>query len=371
MCTVGGLGLLDLSKNKFFGSIPPCSNQSTLEILDLSQNNLTGNFPITWLNISHIYEMNIEENHLFGEIPNTTMNLKMLQTSKNQFGGPIPELCYFKHVQVLDLSHNNLSGQIPSCIFDKGDFTFTDFPFFPASRYEHLPSLHSSHYYLGVGHLNFSDANFILHVQYYLRWSNEESTNFGLEFMSKGRLDFYWERNLQLEYVIDLSSNKLVGHIPEDIDKMIGLITLNLSNNDLSGAIPNSLSNLHQLESLDLSHNSLTGEIPKELTKLTLLESFSVAYNDLSGSTLGIEAQFISFDNSSYEDNPNLCGYPLLKSCVPTLGTTQHSPNEDTYFLILFGSFSFFFVVSFWGSMVVLYFKRNWCCLPWWIGMVN
>ncbi|XP_078176028.1 cuscuta receptor 1-like isoform X2 [Carex rostrata] len=371
MCAVESLWWLDLSKNKLSGSIPVCSNQSALYIVDMSQNNLTGNFPITWLNISYINILDIRENHLSGELPawiGGDSNLQMLQASENLFGGFIPEqICQFKYLRILDLSYNDLSGQIPSCITDMGS-SYNSFLYYAIGEkfidFQNVTKL--------AGELNFSDANFLLHVQDYIflpiLWDSENSRTFGLKLMSKGRLDLYLEEILEIQYLIDLSSNKLVGNIPEDIGRMNWLITLNLSNNHLSSTIPTSVSNLQQLESLDLSHNYLKGKIPRELTKLTSLASFSVAYNDLSGPTLGVEAQFISFDNSSYEGNPNLCGPPLSKSCVPTLGTTQPSPNEmsdnqryeGTDFLIVFGSFSLFFVVNFWCFMGVLYFKRNW-----------
>ncbi|XP_078182270.1 cuscuta receptor 1-like isoform X2 [Carex rostrata] len=357
MCVGQDRWLLDLSDNKFSGSIPPCSNQSDLKIVDLSQNNLTGNFPITWLNISYIRVIYIGENYLSGELPiwiGKGSYLSMLQARQNLFRGPISkQICQLRYLRILDLSHNNLSGEIPSCIIDMG--STSDNSLF-------LDGLQET----GLN-VNLGDANFLLHITYFIETYDGEPANFELKLMSKGRLDTYLEEILLIQSIIDLSSNKLVGNIPEDIGKMNWLITLNLSNNHLSGVIPNSMSNLRQLESLDLSHNSLTGEIPRELTKLTSLESFSLAYNDLSGPTLGIEAQFISFDKSSYEGNPNLCGPPLPRSCVPT-GTTQPSPNEisdvrryeGTDFLILFGSFSLFFVVSFWSFIAVLYFKRNW-----------
>ncbi|XP_078150625.1 receptor-like protein EIX2 [Carex rostrata] len=311
--------------------------------------------------MSYIRAIDIGENYLSGELPiNIESNINMLLARENMFGGPIPEqICQFRYLIILDLSHNNLFGEIPSCIIDMGSIDNPD-PYNSTGLVDGDVSR--------VGKLNFSDANFLLHIRYEVHMDAKVLPNFGLEMIYKGRSYYYLEHILLMECLIDLSSNKLIGNIPKNIGRMNWLTTLNLSNNHLSGAIPNSISNLHQLESLDLSHNSLIGEIPRALIELTFLTSFSVAYNNLSGPTLGVEAQFISFDNSSYEGNPNLCGAPLSRSCGPTLGTTQPSPNEmshdrryeGTDILILFGSFSLFFVVSFWGFTVVLYFKRNW-----------
>ncbi|CAL8121345.1 unnamed protein product [Prunus armeniaca] len=89
---------------------------------------------------------------------------------------------------------------------------------------------------------------------------------------------------------VDLSSNKFKGNISEFIGNLKGLRSLNVSNN--SGCIPSSLGNLTLLESLDLSQNKLSGEIPQfDLT---------------------------SFDITSYERNPGLCGDPLPEKCGNT-----------------------------------------------------
>ncbi|KAJ4731314.1 receptor like protein 56 [Rhynchospora pubera] len=359
ICAKSSRWLLDLSDNKLSGSIPPCSNGSSLQIIDLSKNNLSGNFPISWLNIPDLKAIDIGKNHLSGELPiwnGSESNLKVLLARDNTFGGPISEhLCQFKYLRILDLSHNNLFGQIPSCIFDMG--LKDDSVFFLGIELA---------YSFGIGELNYT--NFLLHISKSITLDRDELPNFGLELMSKGRFDLYWSQILLLERIIDLSSNKLVGNIPEEIGQMTWLITLNLSNNYLTGAIPDSVSKLRQLLSLDLSHNSLTGQIPRELTKLTSLEVFSVAYNNLSGPTLDLKAQFGTFDNRSYEGNPNLCGPPLSKSCFSYHDTKLPSQNktgndqggESINFLILFGSFALFFVVSFWGLITVLYFKSNW-----------
>ena len=71
---------------------------------------------------------------------------------------------------------------------------------------------------------------------------------------------------------------------------------------------------LVELESLDLSQNKLDGVIPLQLTQLTFLEFFNVSYNLLTGPILQ-RNQFGTFSNSSFSNNPELCGSPLSKKC--------------------------------------------------------
>ncbi|KAJ4770540.1 receptor like protein 9 [Rhynchospora pubera] len=173
--------------------------------------------------------------------------------------------------------------------------------------------------------------------------------------------------------VVNLRDCGFNGSLPY-LGDWSSLKAFSVSGNDLYGTITSTgLCRLKNLEELDLSYNNFAGtlppwQIPRELTKLTSLEVFSVAYNNLSGPTLDLKAQFGTFDNRIYEGNPNLCGPPLSKSCFSYHDTKLPSQNktgndqggESINFLILFGSFALFFVVSFWGLITVLYFKSNW-----------
>lgn len=59
--------------------------------------------------------------------------------------------------------------------------------------------------------------------------------------------------------MIDLSSNSLIGEIPEEITNLSALGSLNLSWNQLTGRIPENIGSLQRLETIDLSCNHLSG----------------------------------------------------------------------------------------------------------------
>ncbi|GLT35955.1 hypothetical protein SLA2020_103640 [Shorea laevis] len=87
---------------------------------------------------------------------------------------------------------------------------------------------------------------------------------------------------------LNLSSNEF-GLMPDWLGKLTSLTFLDLSksmylfNNQLSGSIPDSIEQLSKLESIDLSDNQLNGRIPNSIGKLSNLETLLVDDNSLEG----------------------------------------------------------------------------------------
>ncbi|XP_059449544.1 putative receptor like protein 25 [Corylus avellana] len=149
---------------------------------------------------------------------------------------------------------------------------------------------------------------------------------YSMMMKNKGK-DLFYEKVQELFIAIDFSSNIFVGEIPESVGNLKGAQLLNLSNNALTGHIPSSLKNLVEMGSLDLSQNKFSGDIPQQLTQLTFLGFFNVFHNNLTGPILQGK-QFDTFENSSFEGNPRLCGKPLTRKC----GNSNEPPCQPSIF---------------------------------------
>ena len=163
-----------------------------------------------------------------------------------------------------------------------------------------------------------------------------------------------------------MSSNNLMGSIPDDVTSLSGLIGFNLSHNHLSGKIPNNINKMQSLESLDFSNNNLSGPIPTDMSIMHNLGFLNLSYNNLSGS-IPTNDHFLTFDDRSFAGNPNLCGGPLANKCsisdgVPT--SVSHEENNDNgdkkekvlfYLVIALG-----FITGFWVFFGTLFLKRDW-----------
>ncbi|XP_006647517.1 receptor kinase-like protein Xa21 [Oryza brachyantha] len=84
-------------------------------------------------------------------------------------------------------------------------------------------------------------------------------------------------------FSLDLSKNILVGKIPAKIGLLYNLSILVVSSNNLTGSIPPTLSNITNQNVIILSNNKLEGTIPHELGQLSKLTWLSIAGNYLSG----------------------------------------------------------------------------------------
>jgi hypothetical protein len=330
VCNLSSLEVLDLSYNNLSGMLHPCLGNfsSLLSVLQLRSNNFHGTIPKTWVEGSSLEMIDLSENQFQGQLPRSMANCMMLEflhVGNNQINDTFPFwLGNLSWLKVLVLHSNAFHGAIKS---PEINYTF--------------PGLH-------IIDLSQNSFSGYLPAEYFLHWNamkvvgaNDQLIYMELGFSGDGWgssvefTDTLTNKGIELEYdriqdvfkVIDFSSNRFKGEIPELVGSLKGLHLLNLSNNALTGYIPPSLGNLTHLESMDLSQNKLFGEIPSQLTQLFFLEAFNVSNNCLRG-PIPHGNQFDTFQNSSFGGNSGLCGSPLLKKC----GVFKYTPTPPSPF---------------------------------------
>ncbi|XP_020220342.1 receptor-like protein EIX2 isoform X4 [Cajanus cajan] len=314
-----------------------------LQALLLRNNNLTNEIPFSLRNCTKLVMLDMAKNKLSSRIPawigSKLQELQILSLGMNHFYGSLPlEICYLRSIQLLDLSLNNLSGKIPTCIKNFTSMAQNTF----SSDYE--------------GHWYFVNTSNI---------KGNRSYDLNAFLMWKGSEQMFKTTELLLLKSIDLSSNHFSEEIPIEIENLFGLISLNLSRNNLTGKIPSNIGKLSSLEFLDLSRNQFVDSIPQSLTQIDRLAMLDLSHNHLTGE-IPTGTQLQSFPASSFEDNLDLCGPPLEKSCIDhgehvkgpkvEIDENENSLLSHEFYI----SMTFGFVISFWMVLGSILFKRSW-----------
>ncbi|KAB2032992.1 hypothetical protein ES319_D05G417100v1 [Gossypium barbadense] len=318
ICNVTSLGILDLSHNNLSGTIPQCFGNlsNSLEILNLKKNKFYGTIPPTFAEGCQLTNFNLNGNLLEGPLTPSILNcigLEVLDLGNNKINDTFPHwLGSLPFLQVLVLKSNHMHGSL--CVnSSKSSLFFSKIQIFDLS----------SNYFSGplpVRYINSFKA--IINLEKigstvsYMGVNDPRGSGFytySIGIVMKGQ-DMELVKIFTMWMIIDLSNNQFEGGIPKVIGKLNLLKGLNLSHNNLNGGIPTSIGNLTNLEWLDLSSNRLSGTIPIRLADLPFLSSFNVSENQLHGQ-IPQGKQFNTFGNDSYEGNRGLCGFPVSKGC--------------------------------------------------------
>ncbi|KAK1439732.1 hypothetical protein QVD17_05552 [Tagetes erecta] len=332
ICEVKSLRVLHLSSNNMTGTLPPClgSFSNFLSHLDLKGNNFHGQMMNAFTHGSKMKRIDLSDNQFTGQLSRSMVNctnlevlvlggnsfddvfpfwlgtlskLRVLNLRSNKLHGAIQNIktidSQFPELQIIDLSNNGFSGQLPDKFF---------------RTWNAMKSINIS---------KSDDKMFELVNEYGL------TIPYLITLTNKGVKREYNYHVLNIFIDIDLSCNNFEGRLPQSLGELHGLEALNLSNNHFTGHVLSSLGNLTNLESLDLSQNELSGEIPHTLLQLGFLEIFNVSFNNLHGS-IPQGKQFNTFDKNSYMGNPNLCGEVLQKECQRSKASTVSTTSIES-----------------------------------------
>ena len=288
---------------------------SVIEI-NLENRGLQGYIPA--INLPSLAVLNLSHNELTGEIPSfqSLTNLINLDLSYNELTGSIPNFDSLGNLTYLDCSSNQLTGNIPS--FEN----LTEVRYLYLSDNELTGNIPSFENLINLIILNFSYNQLSGEIPSFENSTNLKNLYFISNQLTGNTPSFANLINLER---IELTNNQLTGEIP-DFENLINLKRLYLAHNQLTGEIP-SFENLVNLEVLHFSNNQLDGTIPN-FQNLTNLVSIFLQNNQLTGEIPNF--QNLEFLDTVYLYSNNLTGEIPNFQNLPALTTIFLHSNQLT-----------------------------------------
>ncbi|XP_008226203.1 PREDICTED: receptor-like protein 12 [Prunus mume] len=222
---------------------------SSLETLKLNNNNFGGKIPDSLHNCSVLKSIDLGGNKLSGSIPpwiggSNVSILYMLRLRSNFFTGQIPrQLCNLGNLHILDLSHNNFSSTIPTCFNNLTSLARDVSNIFQDSYQEPTmltlkgQELVYNTTIMLVKSIDLSSNN----LEGEIPQEIGSLTFLGTLNLSRNQLTGNIPSivgNMHGLETLDLSNNRLSGQIPQTLASLTFLAHLNLANNNLVGRIP-------------------------------------------------------------------------------------------------------------------------------------
>ncbi|KAL2967101.1 hypothetical protein AAZX31_16G156800 [Glycine max] len=248
---------VDISDNGINDSVPDWfwNKLQNMGFLNMSHNYIISAIPNISLKLPKRPSILLNSNQFEGKIPSFLLQASQLMLSENNFSDLFSFLCdqsTASNLGTLDVSHNQIKGQLPDCWKSVKQLLFLD-----------LSSNKLS------GKIPMSMGALVNMEALVLR-------NNGLMGELPSSL-----KNCSSLFMLDLSENMLSGQIPSWIgESMHQLIILNMRGNHLSGNLPIHLCYLNRIQLLDLSRNNLSRGIPSCLKNFTAMSEQSINSSD-------------------------------------------------------------------------------------------
>ncbi|KAK8163779.1 hypothetical protein IWX90DRAFT_504486 [Phyllosticta citrichinensis] len=273
------------------------------KLVDLAIFHANSNKFIPWL-----YELDLSNNQLSGKFPMgvlTAKKLTFLDLRFNQFEGPVPSEVFHMDLDVLFLNNNKFTGSIASDI--------------GAS-----PAL-----YITLANNQFDgymprELNNMKGLREIIFLGNKFSGTLPIELGGMAALN-----------VFDVSDNQLSGKLPKSLCGLPNLEILALKNNQFDGSLPNKLNYLKGLQEIHLDGNKFCGSLPTELGGMAALTVFDASDDQLSGtvpeSLCGLPKlkTLVLKNNQFAEDLGPKCLDALNKKKLDVAGNCiKNAPNQ-------------------------------------------
>ncbi|KAL6320018.1 hypothetical protein AAG906_003115 [Vitis piasezkii] len=251
-----GLELLRLRGNKLLGHLPSELGQlKSLSYLSIDGNLFSGQIPISLGRIPSSSYLNIRENFFNGIIQlrmDSSFQLTRLELGSCFLGPQFPAwLQTQKYLRDLNMSYAGISSVIPAWFWTQS-YLIVDLSH--NQIIGNIPSLHSFHIYLGSNNFTGPLPRISSDVAKLDLSNNLFCGSLTHNFPIVGCIGELTR--------LKLGNNNLTGHIPSSMGSLIWLGSLHLRNNHLSGNFPLPLKNCSSLVVVDLGENEFTGTIP-------------------------------------------------------------------------------------------------------------
>ncbi|KAL6870779.1 hypothetical protein ACP4OV_014627 [Aristida adscensionis] len=286
-----GLHQLQISVNNLTGAIPASlANITTLTVISCAFNSFVGNIPDEFAKLQNMQQLYVGANQLSGRFPRAVMNLSALtdlSLGLNQLTGEVPPDLgiALRNLLLLELPVNFFHGPIPPSLTNASNLYYLEI-----SRNNFTGVVPSN-----IGRLNKLE---MLNLEY--NQFQAESTQ-DWEFLGSlanctDLIDFSVSGNRlrghvpstignltsQLQYLY-LAQNQLTGEFPPGIANLRNLLIVSLGVNQFTGALPGWLGTLKALQKVSLGSNLFTGQIPSSLSNLSQLGELYLYSNHLIG----------------------------------------------------------------------------------------
>jgi len=255
----------DFSFNQLAGEIPTgFAQMSALCELRLEGNSYTGPIPEIFGEMTDLHYLDLSNNELSGALPaslSSCSSLTVLYLENNNISNSIPPFYSFPFIEIMDVRNNSLTGTIPQALFEEH---LWDFDVSYNNIREPIPDL------LLATNLEFLSLRNNAFQQTIPSGISYLSNLRGLWLLYNhfsGTVPDYWSNHLSLEE-FDVSNNDLTGSLPETLSASAGLLWIYFEQNDLNNTIPVDYSNWATAKDLWVYGNHLEGTVPSEICSI-------------------------------------------------------------------------------------------------------
>uniref|UniRef100_A0A453DTU9 Receptor-like protein 12 n=2 Tax=Aegilops tauschii TaxID=37682 RepID=A0A453DTU9_AEGTS len=279
------MSYLDLSCNRISGAIPKwiwATWSSSLTYLNLSHNMLSSMQLNSYvLPFDRLEVLDLSSNQLQGQIPMPCPPATILDYSNNSFSSLLPNFTLYLGNK-FSISRNKISGHIPNTVCDST-----------------------------INVLDLSFNNFSGRIPCCLIEDGCTSVLSLRENHFEGVLPNNIKGQCMLQ-TLDLNGNKIEGQLPTTLTKCLQLELLDVGNNDMVGTFPSWLGLLPELRILILRSNRFYGSVGGDLHS-----------SDKSGEYFS-RLQILDVASNNFSGNLSLDWFEGLKSMMVELNTTGY-----------------------------------------------